>query len=199
MTESHAGPTVLIVCTGNVCRSPYLERRLQQELDRSWGPGAVSVRSAGTGALIDAGMDPGSLTRLTKLDLDGSDFRSRALDKDILAEASLVITAERNHRTLVTRLHPRCLRTTHALRDLAQLAETVEIPHAPTGVGPTDWFAVVVPLLARQRGIAPPLPAEEADVIDPYRRDEAVFDLMERQIEDALPSVVRVLGKPTTG
>ena len=38
---------ILTVCTGNVCRSPYLERALQTELDRSWGPGEVEVSHDG--------------------------------------------------------------------------------------------------------------------------------------------------------
>ncbi|WP_446740540.1 arsenate reductase/protein-tyrosine-phosphatase family protein [Ornithinimicrobium sp. CNJ-824] len=44
---------ILVVCTGNVCRSPLVERLLQQGLDERWGPGAFEVRSAGTGALVD--------------------------------------------------------------------------------------------------------------------------------------------------
>jgi len=47
---------VLTVCTGNICRSPFLERALQAELDRSWGRGEIEVASGGTGAL--AGSPP---------------------------------------------------------------------------------------------------------------------------------------------
>src|SRR5450759_4050488 len=45
---------ILIVCTGNICRSPFIERLLQHELD-SPGNGfeqGIIVRSAGTGALV---------------------------------------------------------------------------------------------------------------------------------------------------
>ena len=48
---------VLTVCTGNICRSPFLERALQAELDRSWGPGGIEVSSGGTGALAGHPME----------------------------------------------------------------------------------------------------------------------------------------------
>ncbi len=57
-------PAILLVCTGNVCRSPYLERRLQAELDRSWGVAAVRVHSAGTDARPGVSMDAEAARRL---------------------------------------------------------------------------------------------------------------------------------------
>ncbi|GMA87571.1 hypothetical protein GCM10025868_28210 [Angustibacter aerolatus] len=46
---------VLVVCTGNVCRSPLVERLLRQRL----GTDAVDVSSAGTQALVGEPMtDP---------------------------------------------------------------------------------------------------------------------------------------------
>lgn len=188
-------PTVLVVCTGNVCRSPYLERRLQSELDSSWGRGEITVRSAGTGALVGHPMDPGSLSRLATSGIDGRDFIARAVTKDLVAGACLIITAERRHRQSVTRLHPRSLKTTHALKDLAQLAREINLP-ATTPTDPAEWLPRVARLLAARRGVTPPLPPEQADVIDPYRRDDAAFDQMGRQIEDALPHLLRVLGRP---
>ena len=54
------GPAhVLAVCTGNLCRSPFLELLLRNELDRrrpATSPG-VRVSSGGTGALVGAAMD----------------------------------------------------------------------------------------------------------------------------------------------
>ena len=52
---------VLTVCTGNICRSPFIERALQAELDRSWGPGVVEVTSAGTGAMVGEPMNAPAL------------------------------------------------------------------------------------------------------------------------------------------
>ena len=44
---------ILIVCTGNICRSPFIERLLQHELDeRLSGPGPGLVISSVAGLSI---------------------------------------------------------------------------------------------------------------------------------------------------
>ena len=85
-------PVLLTVCTGNVCRSPLLERLLQQHLDRSLGPGAVAVRSAGTAARVDSGMDERSARLLRDLGGDPEGFTSRRLTASMVREADLVLT-----------------------------------------------------------------------------------------------------------
>ncbi|WP_170144128.1 hypothetical protein [Calidifontibacter indicus] len=45
---------ILVVCTGNICRSPYIERVLATQLA---GRG-YTVESAGTRALVDYPMEP---------------------------------------------------------------------------------------------------------------------------------------------
>ena len=54
---------VTMVCTGNICRSPYAAVLLRQGL--AWArPGAFEVTSAGTHALVGRPMDEGSVERL---------------------------------------------------------------------------------------------------------------------------------------
>ena len=47
---------ILVVCTGNICRSPYIERRLAGLLADT----DAVVTSAGTRALVGAPIEPGS-------------------------------------------------------------------------------------------------------------------------------------------
>lgn len=188
--------TILTVCTGNVCRSPYLERRLQHLLDASWGTDAVVVRSAGTGALVGAPVEPESAERLERAGGSAEDFAARQVTREVLEQAQLVIVASREHRTAVTRLYPKALNRTHALLDLAQLARQVsddELDALPTD--PREHLDATVRLLASKRGLQMQLPPEQADVHDPFRQGPEAFDLMQAQIEDALPAVVRVLDR----
>lgn len=185
---------LMTVCTGNVCRSPYLERRLQQELDLAWGSGAVEVRSAGTGALAGSAMDVNSLSLLETCGGRGDDFRARQITKEQLADQQLVIVASREHRKTVTRLWPKGLAKTHTLLDLAQLASLVKEEELPDRTDSRSWMDEVVPLLASKRGLQMPMPAEQAEVVDPVGQGPEVFNLMQRQIEAALPQVLRVLG-----
>jgi hypothetical protein len=68
-TVSRTG-SILVVCTGNVCRSPYLERRLRHELA---GTG-IAVESAGTKALAGLEMDDGTRERLDAAGIDARGF-----------------------------------------------------------------------------------------------------------------------------
>ena len=170
---------VLVVCTGNVCRSPYIERRMQAALDESWGPGCVLVSSAGTGALAGHPMDPRAEARLARAGLGATGFVARDLTADLVADAALTITATRQHRGVVAQLHPKALSRVHALADLAHLCA-----------------GIVVPWLAQRRGQVPPLSDEQSQITDPYGRDDAAFEEMAADIEAALPAVLRVIGPP---
>lgn len=46
-------PEILLVCTGNICRSPFMEYTLRDSLDRA-GVNDFVVSSAGTRAVVGA-------------------------------------------------------------------------------------------------------------------------------------------------
>lgn len=126
----------------------------------------------------------------------GDSFAARQITTEQVATSQLVIVAGREHRAAVTRLFPKALPRTHALLDLAQLADQVsdqELSSLPAG--PSEHLAAVVELLASKRGRVLPLSPEEATVHDPFRQGPRDFDRMQTQIEDALPRVLRVLDK----
>jgi protein-tyrosine phosphatase len=187
---------ILTVCTGNVCRSPFLERALQLELDRSWGPGAVEVRSGGTGALHGSPMEEDARRLLEGKGYAADGFLARTLLAEHVADADLVLTATRAHRGKVAALHPRALRYVFTFREFADLV---------SGIAPEDLaertdsakehVQRVVALAAGQRGARPPLSDDEADIVDPYRRPHEVFERMTDQIMGALPVVAVALGR----
>lgn len=184
---------VLVVCTGNICRSPLVERVLGAALAARWGAAAVTVSSAGTSALVDSPMDERSGDLLRLLGGDPEGHLGRRLTRDLVSGADLVLTATRAHRSAVVRLHPRALRTTFTLRDFADLAARVpdeDLPREATAVG---QVRAVVALLASRRGLTPPLADDLADVVDPYRRPDAVYAEMLAQLREALPQVIRPL------
>ena len=188
---------ILTVCTGNVCRSPYLERALQTELDRSWGPGEVEVTSGGTGALAGNPVDEGSRVLMDRLGYPSEGFVARTLLPEHVASADLVLTATRAHRGKVATLHPRALRYVFAFREFADLLAGIDPAelHAPSASA-SEHVQRVVALAAGQRGMRPPLSDAEADIIDPYRRGPEVFEQMAQEISSALPTVVAALGRP---
>ncbi|WP_392424035.1 low molecular weight phosphatase family protein [Barrientosiimonas humi] len=183
--------TVLVVCTGNVCRSPYIERRLAAELGET-----VDVTSAGTRALVGSPIEPGSGKLLGELGISADDFEARQLTADMVSQADVVLTATRQHRGAVVKLAPQGLLRTFALADFADLVDLLPGGTARPGFldEPDDSTVTrVVRAALRQRGKTQPRTDEQAEVVDPIGQSAAVFAEMGRQIEQVLPPVVRAL------
>jgi protein-tyrosine phosphatase len=195
---------VLIVCTGNICRSPFIERLLQHELDQrrrtlDAADRAVLVSSAGTGALSGWPMDKQAAAQLVAYGGDPVGFVARDLTPALIAESDVVLTATRSHRGKVAAMYPRALRSVFTFRDFADLVARLD-EHSAGGTGedatsadPQAWVRRVTDRAAASRGLNPPLEAAEADVVDPFGRDDAVFATMARQVVGSMPAVVRAL------
>ena len=190
-----ASGTVLVVCTGNVCRSPYIERRLRAELE---GTG-IEVSSAGTAALVGRDMDPTSKELLRAAGVDADRFSARDLTPALVAGADLVLAAAREHRAAAARLHPAALRRAMALRDVADLLAGVGPADVVAAGGEGTWVAQVTALAASRRGRVPAR-QEGVDITDPFGRPRTTFEQMAVEVEAALRPVVTVLrGAPTPG
>ncbi|WP_157508843.1 arsenate reductase/protein-tyrosine-phosphatase family protein [Luteipulveratus halotolerans] len=179
---------VLVVCTGNVCRSPYLERVLRDQL----GGTGITVTSAGTGALVGRPMDVEARRALAREGIDAEGFIARQLEPDLVASADLVITATRDHRSAVVQLLPRAVRRVFALTDLADLLDGARVRPAPNPVGE------VVRAASANRSSVMPRAASDADVIDPYRRGPDVFAQAAQQVHASLPPIVDALRRAST-
>jgi protein-tyrosine phosphatase len=116
---------VLLVCTGNICRSAlaerlgraYLHQVLADDADR------ISLVSAGTQAVSGSGMHPDTALVLGGFGADAGDFRARQLQPAHVVDADLVLTMTRGHRRLVLQEAPRALSRTFTLREAADLLE----------------------------------------------------------------------------
>ena len=84
---------ILVVCTGNICRSPTGEYLLKKEL----GPG-FNVMSAGLGALVDNPAHEISQKIALQHGIDMSAHRARQINLDILKWADLILLMENGHK-----------------------------------------------------------------------------------------------------
>lgn len=113
---------ILIVCTGNICRSPVAQAMLQQRLPR------LTVQSAGLGALVGQPVDK-QARRLAEADgLDVASHRARQLDADQLSEADLVLVMSSGQRQAVARRWPEALGKTLLLGKWLSKSQEIEIP-----------------------------------------------------------------------
>ncbi len=187
--ETHVAPngSILVVCTGNVCRSPYLERRLAQELH---GTG-IEVASAGTRGLVGHDMDPTSKALLERAGAPAEGFAARRLEAADVEGADLVLTAAREHRTAAARLHPAALNRVMTLRDFADLVAGLTPEEVERDGGEGSWVRRVTRAGSLRRGLV--AASQDPDVVDPIGEAPAVFELMATQVEDALTPIVRIL------
>ena len=96
---------ILIVCIGNICRSPMAEGMLKQALTAS-GKGDCLVSSAGLGALVGRPPDKKACQLMLEKDLDISGHRARQLNKDMIRKADLILVMETSHKSAIEEFEP---------------------------------------------------------------------------------------------
>ncbi|CAD7545952.1 protein tyrosine phosphatase [Aeromonas hydrophila] len=91
---------ILVVCVGNICRSPTGERLLRERL-----PGR-QVSSAGVSALVDKPADKvaSEVAQLHGLSLEG--HSARQLTRVLCQDADLILVMEKGHISAVTAIDP---------------------------------------------------------------------------------------------
>jgi protein-tyrosine phosphatase len=156
---------ILILCTGNICRSPMAEALLRHKLDQAGIHATVS--SAGTwraGELAAAG----SINAMAARRLNLSSHRSTLLDIEAVRRADLVIAMAREHVREVVVLDPPSLAKTFTLKELVRRAEAL----GPTPLPFERWLAHVGQgRQARQMLGA----SRDDDVADPIGQPDDVF------------------------
>jgi len=89
---------ILVVCVGNICRSPMAEQLLKSALR---GQDEYTVESAGLGAVVGHPADDFSLELMSGLGEDISGHRARQIHPDMVRDADLVLVMETGHKRAI--------------------------------------------------------------------------------------------------
>lgn len=81
---------ILVICIGNICRSPIGEALLASKL--SIKHSSVKVSSAGLGALVNHPADPICVALMKNQNIDISNHRARQLTSEIVFTSDLILT-----------------------------------------------------------------------------------------------------------
>ena len=167
---------VLFVCTANISRSPYAERRARQVL----GDAPVAVASAGVPGYPGRGMDPAMLAQLRARGGDGEGHVSRSVSADMLRHTDLVLTFEFAQRMRLFDSFPAHAHKVFGLRQFVSTLDALE----DRDVGPG---------LVRQVRRAQVPDSMSLDVTDPYERGRQVSLAIADEIDVLLNRVLPAL------
>ena len=183
---------VLVVCTGNICRSPLAEYALRGQLD----PAVFRIASAGTRAVPNGRVPQEQVQIAESLGITGiSTHIARQVTAESIAQADLILTASRHRRRRVVRTVPSAVKYTFTIRELARVSQTITDEdlafHMKNG---NDPVRAGIAAANEIRGLAPrPSDPRDDDVVDPYGHEAAVYEESARQLMPAVRVIAQFL------
>lgn len=94
---------ILVVCVGNICRSPTAERLLKQYHPQ------ITVESAGLGALVGKGADAAAMSVAAGHQLSLEGHCARQVTGRLCRDYDLITAMEKGISPLCTNWRPRCV------------------------------------------------------------------------------------------
>ena len=93
---------ILVVCVGNICRSPMAEALLRQRF-----PSKI-IDSAGVGALVGHSADPAALEIMTNQQIDITNHVAKQIDEQLAKKVDLIFTMSDGQTKWIEERWPFC-------------------------------------------------------------------------------------------
>ena len=92
--------SILIVCEGNICRSPMAQGLMRAALP------ALRVQSAGLAALVGMPADPKAVSLMKQRGIDISDHRAMHVTRHACMDAELILAIDFERRARIEAMYP---------------------------------------------------------------------------------------------
>jgi protein-tyrosine phosphatase len=186
MTEASAF-RILAVCSGNVCRSPFVELLLRERLAAR---DDIAVASAGTiarpGQRMTREMVAAASQHGVAPELSRAHGASR-LEERTVQSSDLILGLTRAHRAAAVELYPRALRRAFTVTEFARLCASIgDTAGALTAEQLVTEAATRRSLAVRDAGAD--------DIDDPIGLPQDVYERVASEIAVAVDAIVNALG-----
>jgi glycine hydroxymethyltransferase len=158
--------SVLLICTGNICRSPMAEGILRDRFLKL-GLDDVRISSSGVAGLDRSPAMPEAVMAMAELGVDVSGHVARRFDSDQAFGADLLITMTQEQADIVNRLAPRTAPRTFTMKELVSLLDQNPPPTRDDERDPTTRLRNVVEDADRRRVHGEASAPADADIADP--------------------------------
>lgn len=185
-------PLILLVCTGNLCRSPAAEYLLREHL----GGAPYRVQSAGVEAISGKPMDQTMAGLLHRRGIETESFQSTWMTGSTALGADLVLTASVTHRAAVVKMLPPMLSRTLTIKQLARYAPAI-LQGRFVGEDPHERIRWILDSLPRARSSSPR--DEDDSISDPIRKPSRVYEHTFAQIDKAVVKIAPLLTSYPSG
>ena len=126
---------IIVVCTGNICRSPIAEFMLRE---KTAGRDFI-ISSAGVGAMVGWPADPPAFAVAKSHGLDLTGHVARQLTAEMLTTSDLVLTLDQSHSNWINQRFPQFRGRVHKMLKWRENAD-VEDPYGGSAAAFEDCY-----------------------------------------------------------